>query len=176
MPTWSELTCSYHCNCLEFHRRNGFHQVDLFKYRLWHLSHNIWHGKCYRRDIDPKIQRCLLPSCGCTRVCALLHDGKTLQLALLAYVVKCLNCVSSSSSPSVSLKRPIQFQRVWKQLLPGRQPQICWLHTLLCQIRGLWICGKTRGSRFNTLEPGHVNFMWLFLDFWVWISTYLSSH
>lgn len=92
-----------------FQRWNEFHQVDLFKYRLWHLSHNIWHGKCYRRDIDPKIQRCLLPSCGCTRVCALLHDGKTLQLALLAYVVKCLNCVSSSSSPSVSLKRPIQF-------------------------------------------------------------------
>lgn len=37
---------------------------------------------------------------------------KRSQLALRTYVGKRLNCISSSSSPSVSLKRPVQFPRV----------------------------------------------------------------
>lgn len=99
---------------------------------------------------------------------------KRSQLALRTYVGKRLNCISSSSSPSVSLKRPIQFPRVWKQLLPIQGSSVSFDYIYTSQKDEGYLDLGWNFSIQLKWTSWQVNFSWLFLEFWMYTSNYCS--
>lgn len=143
------------------------------KNRTWHLSYNIRHGKCYRRDFAQKIQCRLLPSRGCTRVCALLHDGKTLPTcssylcreAFELYLLKQLSICLAQEAYTVSKS---------VKATPAYKAAASLLTTYTSQKDEGYLDLGWNFSIQLKWTSWQVNFSWLFLEFWMYTSNYCS--